>query len=62
VLAKEATIEEVKNLIGHYTISSPVFDADGNMTSCTITTPGDTYTVTATYDVDKNLSGYTVTP
>jgi len=62
VLAKEATVGEVKNLVGHYAISSPVFDADGNMTSCTITTPGDTYTVTATYDVDKNLASYEVTP
>jgi len=62
VLAKEATVGEVRNLIGHYTLTSPTFDAEGNLLTGTITTPGDTYAITATYDIDGNLATYEVTP
>lgn len=69
-----ATVDAAVDLIypftyRHYKITSPVFDANHNMTSCTITryptkadkvadTNGKVYDVVATYDVNGDLATY----
>ena len=60
VLAKEATVGEVNNLIGNYSISSPVYSTSGKMLTATITAGTTTRSVVATYSSDDNMATYAV--
>ena len=59
--ASQTSVTGILNLVGGYSLSSPTYDTNGNMLTCTILAGATSYSVTATYDGDGNLATYVIT-